>query len=134
MTHALAKEVEKTNGSRLQTDNWVLVPIPMPTLRKLFRGYNQAELIAIALGRELSLPVRLDILKRKRSPLRQVRTATRSERIHNQRGSFRAQENLTGLRIILVDDVTTTGATLDEARRTLLAKRAANVLAVTLAH
>lgn len=134
LAHELARELEKTDNYRLTPGRWVLVPIPMPRLRKLFRGYNQAELIALALGKELSLPVRLDILKRARVPLRQVRTATRSERIRNQKGSFMTHENPAGLRIILIDDVTTTGATLDEARKTLLAQKAVNVLAATLAH
>lgn len=115
-------------------ESYILVPIPMPPMRKLLRGYNQSELIAYALGRELSLPVRPDILKRTRSPLRQVQTATRTERMQNQKGSFAVKGDLSGLRIMLVDDVTTTGATLEEARRVLLSKKAANVLAVTLAH
>lgn len=134
LAHGLAGELEKAANYRLEAHSWVLVPVPMPAMRKLFRGYNQAELIAIALGKELSLPVRTDILKRHHSPLRQVRTGARSERVHNQRGSFMAGESPRGMHIILVDDVTTTGATLGEARRTLLAEKAVNVLAVTLAH
>lgn len=134
LAYELAKELEKADSYRPTADSWVLVPVPMPAMRKLLRGYNQAELIALALGKELSLPVRTDILKRTRSPLRQVRAATRNERTQNQKGSFATVKNPSGMRIILVDDVTTTGATLQEARRTLLADKAEGVLAVTLAH
>lgn len=106
----------------------------MPGKRKLLRGYNQAELIAISLGKTLSLPVRSDILLRTKSPRRQVKTANRNERMENQKGSFAVKGDPTGMRIVLVDDVVTTGATLEEARKTLLRKKAANVLALTLAH
>lgn len=114
--------------------DYVLVPIPMPRIRQLLRGYNQAELIAEAVGKELSLPVRYDILKRVRSPERQVKTVSSAARKENQRGSFTANEKAAGLRIVLIDDVTTTGATLDEARTILSRKHARNVLAAALAH
>ena len=134
LVDALASEFKKTNAQLLMAHDWILVPVPMPTTRKLVRGYNQAELIASALGKRLSLPVRTDILKRARSPMRQVKTKTKSERAQNQKGSFVATKDLSGMCIIVVDDITTTGITLEEARKTLLSKKAANVLAITLAH
>jgi ComF family protein len=115
-------------------EKYVLVPVPMPRIRKLMRGYNQAELIARELGKALSLPIRTDILERARSGPRQVEAKTRSERMKNQRGLFRIKESPGDMRILLVDDVVTTGATLEEARKVLLSKGARNVHAVTIAH
>jgi ComF family protein len=130
LARALAEEAKKIPA----IGSYTLVPVPMPAMRKMLRGYNQAELIAEALGRELSLPVNCAVLKREHSPARQVKAGTRGERMRNQRGSFATGESPAGMRIILVDDVTTTGATVEEARRVLLSEKAADVLALTLAH
>ncbi len=98
------------------------------------RGYNHAEIIAKEISKITSFPVSTNILVRARSPKRQVTTATRSERLNNQRKSFKVCGDVKDMNIILVDDVSTTGATLDEARRVLLQYGAKNVQAVTLAH
>ena len=106
----------------------------MPKFRKYIRGYNQAELITEELTKKLPTLTITHALMRNKSPKRQVTTRTRSERLLNQQGSFKTIENVTELNIILVDDVTTTGATLLEARKELLAHGAASVRCVTLAH
>lgn len=105
----------------------------MPLIRKLLRGYNQAELIANTLGARLKLPVRKDILVRRKSPGRQAISSTKQERLQKQRGSFLVRDHSIK-RILLIDDVTTTGATLEEARKELLRNGAETVLAGTLAH
>ena len=137
LTTELAKEVNRLVSATPYTLSPIpclLIPIPMPTLRKYMRGYNQSEEIA----KELSLQCHLDydskILIRKISPKRQVTTKTRGERLKNQHNSFKVIKNVEGLHIILVDDVTTTGATFHEARETLLKAGAKSVKAVTLAH
>jgi ComF family protein len=112
----------------------VLVPIPMPRGRLYVRGYNQAKEIARELSKELGLPLSTSLLARKLSPSRQVTHIQRRERLRNQRGSFIVTSDLRELDIILVDDVTTTGATIDEARTALLRAGARSVQAVTLAH
>lgn len=114
--------------------NLVIVPIPMSSLRKYMRGYNQAELIAKTLSQQCSLDINTKILLRKKSPKRQVTTKTRSERLLNQNDSFMVMKDVSGLNIILVDDVTTTGATIMEARKTLLKQGARSVSAITIAH
>jgi ComF family protein len=116
------------------TENTVLVPIPMPLIRKYIRGYNQSEHIARILSQQLQVPVDMGILKRLRSPKRQVTLKTKSERIKNQRQSFVVNKTVSLLDIILIDDVTTTGATLQEARDLLLSLGAKSVRAITLAH
>ena len=113
---------------------WTLVPIPMPKLRKYSRGYNQAELIAREISKQCEMSLDINILTRKMSPKRQVKTTNYSERIKNQRNSFTVVKNIPNLHIILVDDVTTTGATLSEARNSLLRAGAKEVKAITIAH
>lgn len=115
---------------------YVLVPIPMPLFRKYVRGYNHTELIAQAISKQLYLPVMNHLLveNKTRKIRRQVTTKSRSERIHNKYNAFVANPEVNGLKIILIDDVTTTGATLHEARRELLHRGAADVIAFTVAH
>ncbi len=134
LIHALALELQ-TNNSRISShDDWILVPVPMPKVRKLLRGYNQAELIANRLGKEMSLLVGRSLLTRSRYAARQAKVKTRSGRLLNQKGAFLTTCDLSGKHIILVDDVTTTGATLAEARKALLLAGAEEVMAVTLAN
>lgn len=118
----------------LNPTRWILVPIPMPKIRKYMRGYNQAELIANEMSEILSVPTNTDILIRAYNPKRQVKSINRSERLKNQHNSFKIIGNVSNLNIILIDDITTTGATLNEARSILLKAGAKNVKAVTVAH
>lgn len=115
-------------------DDWVLVPIPMPSLRRMLRGYNQSELLAAKLGTISGMPIDTSLLKRKSSPSRQVRAHNKKERLRNQKNTFRSIKNVVGLNIILIDDVTTTGSTLFEARKILLSGGARSVIAITIAH
>lgn len=118
---------EKANG-------WILVPIPMPHLRRMLRGYNQSELLATKLSEMSDIPIDTSLLKKKSSPPRQVRARNKKERLRNQKNTFRCTKNVTGLNIILIDDVTTTGSTLFEARKILLSGGARSVIAITIAH
>lgn len=130
LSNALAKQLQENTAIQ----KYLLVPIPMPKLRKLTRGYNQAELIAAHLGEALTVSVDTKLLLRAKNSKRQVQTQTRAERLLNQKNSFTTCGDVSGKIICLVDDVTTTGATLDEARKTLLASGANEVIAITLAH
>ena len=131
-SEVIAGEIKKSENY----SSYILVPIPMPRLRKYLRGHNHSENLARMIGHAVSLPVQCDILKRStiQSKKRQVATRSRAERLKNQKNVFIAPANLNNLRIILIDDVTTTGATLHEARRVLLAHGAASVMAFTIAH
>jgi competence protein ComFC len=91
----------------------VVVPVPLSGLRRRTRGYNQAESLARALARELQLPVRPRAVRRRRNTPPQARTADAEERRRNVAGAFVSREaDTTGRSVLLVDDVTTTGATL----------------------
>jgi ComF family protein len=108
MAAFLAKAVR---GYDLTAD--VIVPVPLAGLRERTRGYNQAAVLAQALGRELGLPVRSRALRRSRNTAPQARSADAQERSRNVAGAFRARPGeVAGRRVLLVDDVTTTGATL----------------------
>ncbi|OGO49797.1 MAG: hypothetical protein A2148_07395 [Chloroflexi bacterium RBG_16_68_14] len=91
----------------------VVVPVPLSGLRRRTRGYNQAEALARALGRELGLPAWPGALERRRHAPPQARSADMEERRRNVEGAFVSREpGIAGRRALLVDDVTTTGATL----------------------
>lgn len=94
--------------------------VPVSTLRRMQRGYDQAELLARAVGRELRLPVRR-LLRKTRHTVPQSGLSTAAERRANVRGAFSPQPGASaeGLRVLLTDDVLTTGATASECARVL---------------
>ena len=107
--------------------------IPLFVLRFFQRGYNQSATLAEFVGEELGLPVMRTLIRR-RSTARQS-GLRREGRLRNIRGAFRAWRptQWQGKRILLIDDVFTTGATLQEATRVLLAGGAAEVSVLTAA-
>lgn len=113
----------------------IIVPVPLHPGRKKYRGFNQAEVIADAVGRTLSVPVRTDILFRVRHTGTQADIRTRSGRIRNMHNAFGVREDirLGSLRVVLVDDVVTTGATLRSAVSALKRHGVRWVWALTLA-
>lgn len=110
-----------------------IVPVPLHPARRRDRGYNQAELWARCLGRAASRPVFPGVLRRVRYTETQTRLGGRG-RAHNLEGAFRADAGrVEGLRLLLVDDVCTTGNTLAHCRETLLEAGAARVDALVIA-
>lgn len=112
----------------------VIVPVPLSGLRRRMRGYNQAEALAKAIGRELGLPVRRDALVRRRHTPPQAQSAGATERRRNVAGAFAASNaGLAGARVLLVDDVTTTGATMAACAEALRAANAHSVWGLAFA-
>lgn len=113
----------------------LLVPVPLHIDREAQRGYNQSQLLARELAIQIGLPLAELLLYRVRATASQTRLSPR-ERWSNVKDAFACATatDLTGLRITLVDDVATTGATLDACAVALLARGARTVNAFTLAH
>ena len=111
----------------------LVVPVPLHPARQRERGFNQAELLATPLRRSRGLAVR-SILQRIRYTATQTQF-DRSERMENLQGAFRLRHgsNVQGLRMLLVDDVLTTGSTLSECASVLYEAGALSVHAVTAA-
>lgn len=115
----------------------LLVPIPLSKTRESERGFNQCELLTDVLmeldcGRNFTLSHGLAKIKDTPS---QTKSDTRKKRLENLKDCFAADEGVVkGRNIILIDDVVTTGATLGEARGTLLRAGARKVIAFTIAH
>lgn len=99
----------------------VILPVPLHHLRQWRRGYNQADLLARQLARWLQIPCRNDLIKRiKRTPTQRGLTAT--ARRQNLKNAFQISEAIThtGYRsVALIDDVITTGSTLNEIAKQL---------------
>jgi len=111
----------------------VIVPIPMHWMRRLARPTDHSAVLAEALSSELKIPVDR-LLKRIRNTPPQVHF-TRTQRFANIRGAFGgvAGKHLEGAHVLLVDDVTTTGATAGEAARMLLKSGASRVSLTVIA-
>jgi ComF family protein len=122
----------KSGGEALTAD--VVVPVPLHKARRRERGYNQAELIARPLARLLKLPLAATALVRTK-PRPGVLRLTRKQRWEAVRGAFEPFNSalVDKRRVLLVDDVFTTGATLDACSRALRRAGAAHVVALTVA-
>ncbi len=113
----------------------VLVAVPLHRGRLRERGYNQAALLATELGRRLRRPVVEGCLVRHRPTPPQVRTASVEERRRNVEGAFGCRDGrLQGQRVLLIDDVYTTGATLNACAQALKDGGAPEVWGLTVAH
>jgi ComF family protein len=122
----------RSQGDRLKSD--IVVPVPLHPERERERGYNQAALLAKPLARSLDLPYRPVLLQRIRErPLKKILSV--EERWKAVRGAFatRPGSQVDKLRVLLVDDVLTTGATLDACARALLESGAQSVVGLTVA-
>ena len=109
---------------------WPLVPVPLHRRRLRWRQFNQAAEIARPLGKSLGLEVR-PLLKRVRSTPTQTRLSRR-QRQENLKGAFKATRDVEGLDgVILVDDVFTTGSTVNECSRVLVRAGVQKVVVVT---
>src|SRR5471032_177643 len=117
-------------GQELLTDADVLVPVPLHWRRGWSRRYNQSGALARVVARQTGVPVATEALRRIR-PTQQQIGLTRSQRASNVQGAFKVdagrQAEIQGRRVILIDDVLTSGATVDACARALLRARAASV-------
>ena len=113
----------------------LLIPVPLHKKRLRERGFNQALLLVKELNRRTGIPYRKRVLQKRRLTIPQVNLSG-VEREKEVRGSFHiiGGEELEGKSILLVDDVYTTGATVNECAKVLLTEGAKRVDILTLAH
>ena len=126
----LAVRLCETRFAEVDMVTWV----PVSLLRKFRRGYDQSRLLANALGKELSLPV-FQALKKTRHTPPQSTLGHAPQRRANVLGAYRITDpdRIVGKRILLLDDVVTTGATASECAKLLLTAGAKEVLLATVA-
>ena len=110
----------------------VIIPIPLHKDRFKKRGYNQTALIAEYIGRKLTIPVNTELLYREQST-RAQKLLDNIERKNNVKSAFKVYENDVKYdRILLIDDIYTTGATLHYASRELIRHGAGAVYTITV--
>ncbi len=111
-----------------------IIPVPLHSKRLRERGYNQSGLLARELGKFTNLPVIQDCLIRIKEAKPQVRASSAQERLKNVAGAFLCENNgVDSKQIILIDDVCTSGATLESCASALKDKGATSVWGLTLA-
>ncbi|WP_346838642.1 ComF family protein [Microbulbifer sp. SAOS-129_SWC] len=110
----------------------LLLPLPLHWRRYWQRGFNQAQVIAAELSRQWHIPLAPRLLRKTSAGHRQQQL-NRAQRLRNLEHSFTVRGPVAGMHIGLVDDVITTGATLEAASRALLAAGAARISAYALA-
>ena len=135
MLAAFGRWMARAGGARL-TQADMIVPVPLHPRRLRQRRFNQSLLLAQALSRASGLVVQPHILRRRRATASQGGRSAKG-RARNVAGAFdtraSTREALRGARVVLVDDVHTTGATLEACARALKRAGAADVTAITLA-
>ena len=135
LRHLVARWLRAALDDERLLDNQfdVIVPVPLHPARQRERGFNQASLLAELLSAHTSIPCR-PLLKRIRYTTTQT-ALDRSERMENLHNAFRLRKNadVRGLRVLLIDDVLTTGSTLSECARVLKRAGAKSVHAATAA-
>ena len=134
----LGKFMGSLVGQQIKTDMAYdyIVPVPLHKVRIRERHFNQSDYIADGIGERIGVPVLRDALTRIRYTKTQTHL-TRAERIENVKGAFKISEDykekLNGKNIIVLDDIITTGSTINEVVKILKENGAGHVLGVCLA-
>ena len=136
LTPFLAKWMTEGLNRYWEPDSFdLLIPVPLHRQRLRERGFNQALLLVKEISFRTGIPYRKTILQKKKPTIPQV-TLSGRERERGLRGAFHVigKEGLVGKSVLLVDDVYTTGATVNECSKVLRRGGAKNVDVLTLAH
>jgi ComF family protein len=132
----IASSIGKFMAWKLKKENWhidVIAPVPLHTDRMKERGFNQSYLLASTIGWECGIDVSEGLLKRKRYTESQV-SLSRLERIFNVKDAFDASESeIEGKSVLVVDDIMTTGSTLNECSKAIRGYSPKNVYCLAAA-
>ena len=109
----------------------LIVPVPLHSRRKRKRGFNQAEIVAKVLSKNTGIAMDAGAVKRIKATSPQKELGDKGRK-RNIRGAFAVQKNVKGENIVLIDDIYTTGSTLDEAARVLKKAGAEKVYFLTV--
>lgn len=112
----------------------LIIPVPLHPMRLFKRKYNQSAVLALSLSKLINIPVNYNSLQKIKHTVPQI-SCTGKQRIKNVKKAFEvtSKENIKGKRIVLIDDVFTTGATLSECARALKKAGAKSIDALTIA-
>jgi len=126
LAQIMIKFLEANHFKNLLSANTILIPVPLHKKRLIWRGFNQAELLAQRISQHFFIPLDTGVLERSRHTLPQVMIKNQNNRRKNTKGVFKTtakiSDNFTGLKnktVILIDDVCTTSSTLEECARIL---------------
>ena len=113
----------------------LLIPVPLHPRRLNWRGFNQSELLAKDIADTFQMEMALDVIERTGNAVPQADIKEREERLKNLNGIFGVKNGIriAGREILLIDDVCTTGATLNECAKVLKASGASKVVALVVA-
>ena len=134
LTSLMIKLLEDLINQGFSLTDFLIVPIPLFYYREHSRGFNQAELLAQEIAKKFNLELATNVLKRSKITASQAKLNSK-ERQENIKDAFKVadKEKIKNKKIILVDDLTTTGATLQEAAKTLKKAGVKSVVGLTLA-
>ena len=127
-----ARELATVYGKRLKEQNVeLIIPIPLHKSRRRERGYNQTEIIAKYLGDYTGIEVDHTSLVRNKKTSPQKRYSDK-ERKKNMKNAFALKKKIDAENVVLIDDIYTTGSTIDEAARILKKSGVSNVCFLTI--
>ncbi|MEW6002981.1 MAG: ComF family protein [Nitrospirota bacterium] len=109
-----------------------IIPVPLSIKKLRERGFNQSLLLARVVSKSTGVPLLMDTLIKKKETLPQTGLSAK-ERLLNLRGVFEVKGNIRGIRLLIVDDVMTTGATVTECSKQILKAGAKETIVLTLA-
>lgn len=134
LAEILVNFIENQNFQEFIND-FVIVPVPLHKKRRRFRGFNQSEILAKILAQAFELQQKDLLLLRKKNTIAQT-SLNRKQRISNIENAFETKRPsaMNYEKVLLVDDIATTGATLNECAKVLKKSGAKSVWALVLAH